>query len=81
MLTNFRDPARIDHVIASLANEGFSRSEAQLALRTIADHGYVIEMGDRAVSVVCEYGWKVYSNEQFEDFPGGSFLNSGARFC
>ena len=77
LLARFRVPTRIDRAIEAVAREKSGYNETKSAFETLVDDNYVIAIGGRAVSVVCEYGWKVHNWDRFEDFPGGSFLDNG----
>ncbi len=73
-LSAFRDPKTIHKVITKFENEGVSSNEIRVAIERIIKLQLLAVDADRAVSVVCEFGWRVHDRKKEWIFPGGAFF-------
>lgn len=66
LLKHFRRPSsteRLEEVVGAGADAAFDH---------LRDLGYLIRIGDKAVSIVCESGWRIHAD--LLPYPGGSLV-------
>ena len=77
VLSAFRRPARVEAALAATAPALEAPARAATAFGELTRRGYLIQNGDRAVSVVVEDGHRVHGWDRFFKFPGGYLARPG----